>query len=173
MATAPQSPNPLEQLRDIHLPEPISWWPLAPGWWLLALACVVLLAWLLLWLSRRYSANLYRRQALHQVARLSSQSVSGGCAQAQVQELFVVLKQTANYAYPKRLPASLGIEQFVLFLQDSCTEPVFNALDTDLQRLLYAQEQTSIPEPDLGLLFKDAQRWIKQHCPEHKLEHDH
>jgi hypothetical protein len=20
-------------LRDIHLPDPVSWWPLAPGWW--------------------------------------------------------------------------------------------------------------------------------------------
>jgi hypothetical protein len=26
----------LEQLRDIHLPDAISWWPLAPGWWALA-----------------------------------------------------------------------------------------------------------------------------------------
>jgi hypothetical protein len=24
-------------IRDIHLPEDISWWPLAPGWWLLFL----------------------------------------------------------------------------------------------------------------------------------------
>ncbi|MBL4711699.1 MAG: DUF4381 domain-containing protein [Gammaproteobacteria bacterium] len=21
-------------LKDIHLPEPILWWPLAPGWWM-------------------------------------------------------------------------------------------------------------------------------------------
>lgn len=29
------------QLRDIHAPEAVSWWPLAPGWWLVV-ACVVI-----------------------------------------------------------------------------------------------------------------------------------
>jgi hypothetical protein len=30
------SPNiDLSQLKDIHLPDDISWWPLAIGWWLL------------------------------------------------------------------------------------------------------------------------------------------
>ncbi|GAA0203656.1 DUF4381 domain-containing protein [Kangiella japonica] len=33
----------LEQLRDIHQPEPVSWWPLAPGWWII-IALVVLIA---------------------------------------------------------------------------------------------------------------------------------
>lgn len=29
-----------EQLRDAHLPDSALWWPLAPGWWLLA-ACII------------------------------------------------------------------------------------------------------------------------------------
>ncbi len=47
----------LEQLRDIHLPEAVHWWPPAPGWWLVA---ALLLA-LTIWLSRSLQAR-YRRQ---------------------------------------------------------------------------------------------------------------
>jgi hypothetical protein len=33
---SPELQSQLEALRDIHLPsEAISWWPLAPGWWIL------------------------------------------------------------------------------------------------------------------------------------------
>jgi hypothetical protein len=47
MTTAPLSPETaaaLEKLRDIHLADPVGWWPVAPGWWaLLALVCAALL----------------------------------------------------------------------------------------------------------------------------------
>ena len=38
----PQMQTQLAQLRDIHLPQPIGWWPLAPGWWvLITLICIL------------------------------------------------------------------------------------------------------------------------------------
>ena len=41
-------------LRDIHLPEVISWWPLAIGWWILiALPIILLLCYLLYRYIRR------------------------------------------------------------------------------------------------------------------------
>ncbi|MGV6809121.1 MAG: DUF4381 domain-containing protein [bacterium] len=40
-------------LRDIHLPDPISWWPLAWGWWLLIIATLFGLTVLAAWLLRR------------------------------------------------------------------------------------------------------------------------
>lgn len=33
--------NPLQQLRDVHLPSEPGWWPPAPGWWLLTCICIV------------------------------------------------------------------------------------------------------------------------------------
>ncbi len=36
--------DPLAGFRDIHLPEAIGWWPLAPGWWMLLLLLLILIA---------------------------------------------------------------------------------------------------------------------------------
>ena len=45
-----ESEDPLSQLADIHLPDPVSIWPLAPGWWLV----IVLILAGLCWLSIQY-----------------------------------------------------------------------------------------------------------------------
>jgi len=47
------STDPLADLRDIHLPEAIGWWPLAPGWWLLLGFIIILIAALFYYLRWR------------------------------------------------------------------------------------------------------------------------
>lgn len=56
---------PLPGLRDIHPPDPISWWPPAPGWWLVAtiliLIWAVTLRFFLCWIRKK---KLYRAALL-------------------------------------------------------------------------------------------------------------
>ena len=57
--------NPAEiPIRDLHLPEPVGWWPLAPGWWLLITIAVLGIGWLLLRALRRYRRGQARRQEI-------------------------------------------------------------------------------------------------------------
>ncbi|WP_058635645.1 DUF4381 domain-containing protein [Aureimonas ureilytica] len=60
----PQMQAQLAQLRDIHLPQPIGWWPLAPGWWaLIALVCALSAAALVwTWMRRRSARFLALRE---------------------------------------------------------------------------------------------------------------
>lgn len=37
--------DPLQQLRDVHAPLDPSWWPPAPGWWVLFLFTLCLIVW--------------------------------------------------------------------------------------------------------------------------------
>ena len=68
----------LSQLRDIHLPPPVSWWPLAPGWWLL-LGTLLLLTAIAFWLWRRRRRSNWRREALRELAQLhGSDDTAGG-----------------------------------------------------------------------------------------------
>lgn len=61
MKLTPQMQQQLEQLKDIHLPEPISWYPLAIGWWIviaLAVITVILGVWWLMSKRQRLQKNI-------------------------------------------------------------------------------------------------------------------
>ena len=60
-------------LRDLHLPEAISWWPLAPGWWLLIGLAVCGLAYLAWRAAVSFRKNAPRRKALSHLRRLEAE----------------------------------------------------------------------------------------------------
>jgi len=60
-------------LRDLHLPEPVGWWPLAPGWWFLVAVLAALLVYALYRAYQRHRHNAPRRFALGQLSRFESE----------------------------------------------------------------------------------------------------
>ncbi|HIP52533.1 MAG TPA: DUF4381 domain-containing protein [Chromatiales bacterium] len=60
------------QLRDIRGLDPISWWPPAPGWWLLAAGILITLALIAVYLRLRrdYPLGRWQRDAKRRLVRL-------------------------------------------------------------------------------------------------------
>ena len=59
----------LAGLRDIHLPGAVSWWPLAPGWW--ALALIVLTSALLAFVIYRKRQRSLKHAAIRELTTLA------------------------------------------------------------------------------------------------------
>jgi len=69
--------DPLAELRDIHLPDAIGWWPLAPGWWMLLALLLIVIATLFFYLRWRdiqknrpviFSTQQVMQAALHELS---------------------------------------------------------------------------------------------------------
>ena len=56
--------DPLAQLKDIHTPQGVDWWPLAWGWWVAALLVVALLCGLIYIIVRHIRFNRARSEAI-------------------------------------------------------------------------------------------------------------
>lgn len=159
------NPNdPLANLADIHLPNSISAWPLAPGWWvLIILACTGLVALFMLW-SKWHASRLYRRQALGQLKNIEAATTG------QLGATLELLKQTANTAYPDQHFGSLGIAEFKVFLQKSCSEAAFEKVPDNLEAALYAKSVEFDPLMT-EYFMASAKTWIANHVAQHKLEY--
>lgn len=101
-----QDPSSLSQMHDVVIPTAVSWWPLAPGWYGLAVLILVAAIWRLLRWMRHYRANAYRRQAVAAISALdaSTQGVSAEDAS----ELKRLLKRTALTSFGREPVASLS-----------------------------------------------------------------
>ena len=64
-------------LRDLHLPEPIGWWPLAPGWWVLIALAVAGLVYLLYRQYLVWRSGRARRVALKELGRVRREYADG------------------------------------------------------------------------------------------------
>ena len=99
----------LEDLRPLHLPPDIGWWPPAPGWWLLVVLMVSLGAWVL-FVWRRGAA---RREALRIIRQMECDELAGP---ALAQQINVLLRRYAMACYPQLNAQSLAGDAWLEFL---------------------------------------------------------
>ena len=150
--------DPLAQLRDIHLPEAISAWPPAPGWWLLALVTLAALITVFVLLRRWHRRLAFRREAIRQLQHLDSYRHSD--KQQYLQALNELLKRTALACHAPSSVAGLAGQDWTQFLNRQGNGAVFSQPDAELlATALYSNE---VPAGDLQSLHQSAERWIKQ-----------
>jgi len=112
-------------LRDLHLPEAVGWWPLAPGWWLLlALLASGLVVLVRIWLARRARAAA-RRHALRELERCRSAYAEHGNAVRLGSELSELLRRTMLAYAPRADVAGLTGDEWLAWLDRDLDPPRF------------------------------------------------
>ncbi|MEM9057640.1 MAG: DUF4381 domain-containing protein [Pseudomonadota bacterium] len=99
-------------LRDIHLPDPVSWWPPAPGWWLL-IALVLALLGLALY---RYRLRRQLRYARAQLDRALAEWREHGDGHRFAGRVSVLLRRLAISRFDDAGVAGLTGERWLAFL---------------------------------------------------------
>lgn len=96
----------LQQLRDVHSPTPVDWWPLAPGWWaIIALVCMLFaLGIYRYWRGRHARAT--RRASLQALSKQQEQYQHDASPEA-LNELVKLLKRAIASA--QQDPGSLSL----------------------------------------------------------------
>ena len=148
-------------LRDIHLPEAVSWWPPAPGWWLLPLLAALLALLALICFRRRRGAA--RRAAVgrarRELARIrhefDQRHDPGGLARA----LSALLRRLAMSLYSRRDTAALTGEAWLAFLDQAIEGHEFTR---GRGRSLIEAPYRPHPEFDHAALLQLVSDWIEQ-----------
>lgn len=108
--------NPLDQLKDIHLPDPISIWPLGMGWWVLIALIICFVALTVWWIKK----NQWKRVAKQQL--LSYEPVASVDYYYQINRS---LKQIAVQRFGSQC-AQLSGPRWLEFLDDQLKDPLFS-----------------------------------------------
>jgi Domain of unknown function (DUF4381) len=152
-------PSDLSNLRDIVLPPEVSLWPPAPGWWIVATACVAVAAGFAALMVARHRQNAYRREALHAL-----EEIDGSTDSAAARQISAILKRTALAAYPREEVAPLSGVAWLAFLDRTGRTEAFTQGPA---RCLPALAFGSAGEKEaIAAIIEEARRWIRNHRAE-------
>lgn len=149
----------LNQLRDIHMPSTVSWWPLAFGWYILFFLCIGLSAFLIYYFYQRYQQKRVQRFALCLLKSYQQQYEQSGNSALACAQVSALLKRVALAYFPRETVSALQGTAWLEFLQNTSKNIFFTEISALLVELPYQQHAEDV---DLQPLFSSAQHWIIQ-----------
>jgi len=144
-------------LRDLHLPEAIGWWPLAPGWWLVIFSALLGLAWLLrrAWRQRQFNAS--RRYAIRELASVEADYLSHRNVVTLGQQVSALLRRSMLAYAPRHEVAGLTGKAWLEWLDRDLPVPYFHTEGgKSLLKLPYRDPQGNFSDVDVNALLAAA-----------------
>ena len=140
-------------LRDLHLPEAISWWPLAPGWWVVISLALLALGYLLrIWLRRR-ARGAARRYAMQQLKALVQEYEQHKDLVIFGSKVSALLRRTMLAYAPRQDVAGLTGDDWLDWLDQGLAQPVFaNGPGRQILDLPYRDPNSELPAADIDRL---------------------
>lgn len=156
-------------LRDIHLPDSVSWWPLAAGWWILLALIAIAIFTAYLYKARRAKRRL-AREAMAQFGRLMEAYQSNHDSGQLVGALSALLRAVSISLFPRQDVAALTGKEWLQFLDQAVNGKTSGAgarfdseLGQHLVTLPYNKTASIEPQQLQNLLFL-CRDWLRQVC---------
>lgn len=158
-----ESTNPLaqqlaEQLRDVHLPDTVSWWPLAIGWWVVFAIVVLATVLLAIFIIRKWQANRYRKTALSELADAHTLWRTHNDTGLYLSSVNDILKKVM-LSLGQSSDISKSGSSWIEILNKFAKRPLSDASQQALAFECYAAE----PEVDADAVNADVVNWVKTH----------
>jgi len=153
------NPDLLSQLRDIHAAPPVSWWPPAPGWWVLAVLVLMLLTWLGRRVLARYRVHQRRKQMLGWIDHLNITIDPQRDPHAYLSTLNRIFKLVALRAFPGQHCAALAGKDWADFLAGKME----SSQSVELLAALASGPYDPAPQFDPATMSSLARIWIRQY----------
>jgi hypothetical protein len=144
-------------LRDIHLPEPVSWWPPGPGWWLLLLFLLGCVA-LFIFLRHRYRQRALSRAALTELKNIEARFRQHADLSQLARDLSELLRRTGISVRDRRSIAALSGEQWLSWLDQQGHTDQFSQ---GAGRYLLSAPYQSKPEFSADALLGLCRQWLQ------------
>ena len=141
-------------LRDLHLPDPVNWWPLAPGWWVIAVLALIGLGWLLRYAWRVRQFNSPRRYAVRTLAAVEAEYLSHRNPVRLGQQLSELLRRGMLAYAPRHEVAGLTGEAWLRWLDKGLSVPYFHTEGgKSLLQLPYRNPKGDFSDVDINALL--------------------
>lgn len=162
-------------IEDIHLPEAVSAWPPAIGWWLLAILLIIVAIGLYLgikWYKKKWGYRNAALRLLNQYYKEWKDNPNSISTLHQAQQMATILKRTAMSAYPHQNTSTLYGEDWITFLNQQTPTVQFEGtlaefLSVQQYQVKPSNSTESIP---LSSLHSACKYWIKKHTTTYQKE---
>lgn len=154
-----------QQLRDIHLPEPVSWWPLAPGWWVLMVLGILILILLFVWLRRYLRNQRYRKLLREEHEAILSRWKTHQETTRYCQDVNVLLKRCIRKVSSPEINEAALSQSGAAWLDaiEAISKPLSDPTRQALAEGAYQPEQRLAAIVNVPDMQKEIAEWLQNH----------